>query len=98
MALNDLLYDPIRHNNWATKSLIQFCRAQNLTPEQLAATGVGTYGTILETLDHIVRSDGSYLRRIADSPLDHVDADRAQDFDTLERWNDAAGALWEEFL
>ena len=98
MALNDLLYDPIRHNNWATKSLVEFCRAQNLTPAQLEATGVGTYGTIVETLDHIVRSDGSYLRRIADSPLDYVDAGPAEDFDTLERWNDEAGVLWEEFL
>ncbi|MEU4190495.1 DinB family protein [Kribbella sp. NPDC026611] len=98
MGLNDLLYDPIRHNNWATRSLIGFCRQQDLTAEQLQATGVGTFGTIIETLDHIVRCDGSYLRRIADSPLDYVDADAAEDFDTLERWNDEAGELWEKFL
>ena len=98
MGLNDLLYDPIRHNNWATKSLIQFCRAQNLTPEQLEVTGVGTFGGILATLDHIIRCDGGYVRRIADSPLDFVDGEHAQDFDTLERWNDGAGAVWEEFL
>ena len=99
MGLNDLLYDPIRHNNWATKSLIQFCRTQNLTPQQdFEVTGVGTFGGILATLDHIIRCDGSYVRRIADSPLDFVDGEHAQDFDTLERWNDEAGAVWEEFL
>ncbi|MEI8407390.1 MULTISPECIES: DinB family protein [unclassified Kribbella] len=98
MGLNDVLYDPIRHNIWATKSLIKFCRDQKLTAEQLEVTGVGTYGGILATLDHIVRCDGSYLRRIAESPLDWVDSEPSTDFDTLERWNDEAGALWEVFL
>src|SRR3954447_9112311 len=98
MGTNDLLYDPIRHNNWATKSLIQFCRAQDLTADQLEITGVGTYGGILATLDHIVRCDGSYLRRIVDRPLAFVDAEPAPDLDTLERWNAEAGELWEVFL
>lgn len=98
MGHNDVLRDPILHNNWATRSLIGFCRDQNLTAEQLQATGVGTFGNILATFDHIVRCDGSYLRRIADSPLDFVDSPGQPDFDTLERWNDEAGALWEELL
>jgi uncharacterized damage-inducible protein DinB len=98
MGLNDLLYDPIRHNNWATKSLIGFCRDQELSAEQLEVTGVGTYGGILATLDHIVRCDGSYLRRIADSPLDFVDSADSPDFDTLERWNAEAGELWAQQL
>jgi uncharacterized damage-inducible protein DinB len=98
MGSNDILRDPIRHNTWATKSLTRFCRDQKLSAEQLAATGVGTYGTILETLEHIVRGDGSYLRRIADRPLDFVDSPESPGFDELERWNDEAGALWEQFL
>ncbi|MET9314091.1 DinB family protein [Kribbella sp. NPDC003505] len=98
MGLNDVLYDPIRHNNWATASLIDFCRAQNLTADQLQITGVGTYGGILATLDHIVRCDGSYVRRIADRPLDFVDSEPAADLETLARWNAEAGDLWEYFL
>jgi uncharacterized damage-inducible protein DinB len=98
MGLNDLLSDPIRHNNWATGSLIDFCREQDLTAEQLEITGVGTYGGILATLDHIVRCDGSYLRRIADRPLDYVDSEPATDLETLARWNAEAGTLWEYFL
>ncbi|TDD45717.1 hypothetical protein E1263_38025 [Kribbella antibiotica] len=98
MGHNDVLRDPILHNNWATKSLIRFCRAQGLSAEQLEVTGVGTFGGIVATLHHIVRCDGSYLRRIADRPLDFVDSDNAPDFDLLEQWNDEAGALWEEFL
>lgn len=98
MGDNDVLLDPVRHNVWATGSLIGFCREQGLSAEQLAATGVGTYGTILETLEHIVRCDGSYLRRIADQPLAFVDAEPAPGFDELERWNAEAGVLWEKFL
>ncbi len=98
MGLNDVLYDPIRHNNWATGSLIRFCLAQNLTAEQLEITGVGTYGGILATLDHIVRCDGSYLRRIVDRPVEFVDGEPATDLETLGRWNAELGALWEVFL
>jgi uncharacterized damage-inducible protein DinB len=98
MGLNDVLYDPIRHNIWATKSLIKFCRDQKLSAEQLEVTGVGTYGGILATLDHIVRCEGSYVRRVADTQLDFVDSDEVADFDALERWNDECGALWEEVL
>lgn len=98
MGLNDLLLDPIRHNNWATGSLIDFCRAQNLTAAQLEVAGVGTFGGILATLDHIVRCDGSYLRRIADRPLAYVDREPATDLETLAGWNAEAGTLWEYFL
>jgi uncharacterized damage-inducible protein DinB len=99
MGLNDVLLDPIRHNTWATGSLIQFCRDQDLTPEQLTdVTGVGTYGGILATLDHIVRCDGSYLRRVVDRPLDWVDSEPATELETLARWNAEAGDLWEVLL
>ena len=98
MESNAVLRDPVRHNVWATDVLIGFCRDQQLTAEQLAATGVGTYGTILATLDHIVRCDGSYLRRIADSPLDFVDSPESTDFVELRRWNAEAGVLWEQLL
>jgi uncharacterized damage-inducible protein DinB len=98
MGFNDVLSDPIRHNHWATKSLIGFCRSRDLTAEQLEVVGVGTYGGILATLDHIVRCDGSYVGRIAESPLDFVDSKDQPDFGALERWNDETGALWEEVL
>ncbi|NIK56014.1 DinB family protein [Kribbella shirazensis] len=98
MGFNDLLSDPIRHNSWATASLIQFCRDQNLTAEQLEITGVGTYGGILATLDHIVQCDGSYLRRIVDRPIAWVEGEPAADLETLDRWNTELSALWEVFL
>lgn len=47
------------HHLWATERLLEHCRA--LTTEQLALTAPGTYGSIGETLDHLVSSDRSYL-------------------------------------
>jgi hypothetical protein len=59
--VNEVLLDAFRHNNWATKSLIGFCRKQGFTPEQLEVTGVGTFGGILATPEHIIGADRSYL-------------------------------------
>jgi uncharacterized damage-inducible protein DinB len=98
--VNEVLLDAIRHNNWATKQLVAFCRGQNLTAEQLQVAGVGTYGGILETLRHIITCDGSYVRRLADSEsLRWADGSSAEaDFDMLEQWAEEARLLWEETL
>jgi uncharacterized damage-inducible protein DinB len=98
--VNEVLFDAIRHNCWASKELVVFCRDQNLTAEQLQTKGIGTFGTILETLHHIVTCDGSYLRRLADSDqLPWADGSKPEaDFDVLERWVEEARVLWEDVL
>lgn len=98
--MNEVLLDAIRHNNWATKHLLAFCRDQNFTAEQLEVTGVGTFGGILATLHHIITCDGSYLRRLADSDLlPWADGSKPEaDFDTLEQWAEEARLLWEDTL
>jgi uncharacterized damage-inducible protein DinB len=57
--MNDVLVELYRHKTWATVFLIETC--ERLTAEQLEATTPGTYGTIRETLQHLVASDESYL-------------------------------------
>jgi uncharacterized damage-inducible protein DinB len=47
------------HHLWATERLLEHCRS--LSPQQLALTAPGTYGSIVDTLDHLVSSDRSYL-------------------------------------
>jgi uncharacterized damage-inducible protein DinB len=94
--VNEVLLDAFRHNNWATKSLIGFCREQGFTAEQLEVTGVGTYGGILATLEHIIGADRSYLSRLAEEPL--APMEDVIDFDRLEVWNDEAGVVWEGVL
>ena len=63
------LHDLSRHNAWATAQLLDFC--QDLDDATLAATVPGTYGTILETLRHLVASEGSYLFRLTGDPSIH---------------------------
>jgi uncharacterized damage-inducible protein DinB len=54
-----LLGDAFAHHIWATQRLIDECAA--LTPEQLAQPAAGTYGSIIDTLRHLVASDCWYL-------------------------------------
>ena len=57
-----------RHNLWANLGLIDACAA--LDEAQLAATAVGTYGAIYDTLHHLVRAEQGYLFLLTgDSPV-----------------------------
>ena len=59
---NAVLRRAFGHHAWATNELLTACLS--LSPEQLAATAPGTYGSILDTFDHMVSSDRSYLSRL----------------------------------
>jgi uncharacterized damage-inducible protein DinB len=54
-----LLGDAFAHHVWATERLIRACAA--LTPEQMAAPVPGTFGSIIDTLRHLVAADSWYL-------------------------------------
>lgn len=54
-----ILDDAFGHHVWATLQLIDACRA--LSEEQLATTVPGTYGSILDTMRHLVGGDAGYL-------------------------------------
>ena len=98
---NATLKEAFRHQAWATRELLKFCA--RLPPEKLAETRstplAGDRGSVLETLDHIVCSDGAYLgaltgRRPAWAQERGLDADLAE----LAPRMDEAEALWMEFL
>jgi uncharacterized damage-inducible protein DinB len=57
--MNVALLELFRHKTWATLRLIEYC--QRLDDEQLEATTPGTYGSIRETLHHLVDSEEGYL-------------------------------------
>lgn len=95
--MDEHLVEAFRHNAWATRQLLRFCR--NLTPEQLRATPQGTYGTILEVLNHVITSDAGYLPRVKVTRPDWAGSDDViDDFDVLESRVDEAAALWERYL
>ena len=50
------------HNAWANLKLLDFCAALN--DEQLDATAIGCFGSIRDTLWHIVRGEVSYVKRV----------------------------------
>jgi uncharacterized damage-inducible protein DinB len=59
----DVLTTIYRHNLWANQRLLECCA--KLTDEQLDSTISGTFGTIRDTLVHIITSEQSYLVRIS---------------------------------
>ena len=57
----------IRYNTWANLRLLEACEA--LSPEQLAASAPGTYGTIARTLEHLVDAEAFYYTLLTGETL-----------------------------
>jgi uncharacterized damage-inducible protein DinB len=53
-------YEFLSYNRWANLTLLDACLT--LSPEQLASSLPGVYGTIDDTLRHIIRSEAYYYR------------------------------------
>ncbi|CAN5715987.1 hypothetical protein BH23CHL2_BH23CHL2_21780 [soil metagenome] len=60
--MNDGLIDGFRYNTWATRELLALSR--ELPQEQLDATAVGAYGSIIDTLRHIIFWEASDVARL----------------------------------
>jgi uncharacterized damage-inducible protein DinB len=65
------LADAFAHHLWATLRLIE--TGESLKVGQLQATTHGTYGSILDTLRHVVASDRSYLATLSGGRVERVD-------------------------
>jgi uncharacterized damage-inducible protein DinB len=65
--MNEALLTLFRHKTWATLRLIEHC--QGLDDKHLDATTPGTYGTIRETLRHLVASEEGYLTMLTRKPF-----------------------------
>ncbi|HVF08472.1 MAG TPA: DinB family protein [Actinomycetota bacterium] len=66
-----VLQDALGHHVWATLRLMDVCLA--LSPEELETSVPGTYGSILDTMRHLVGGDASYLFTMTGRTIDHVD-------------------------
>ncbi len=79
----DLIEDLFRQNEWANLRLIEACRG--LTDEQLDAAGVGAFGSIRQTLMHLVGSEAAYVRRLGGQPAPAFERGQAwPGFDAVE--------------
>lgn len=69
-----VLADAYDHHVWATLRIIDACRP--LSAEQLASTVPGTYGSILDTMRHIVGADAGYLFALTGGRYPTVEEDQ----------------------
>lgn len=91
-----LLRDAFGHHVWATLTLIDSCGP--LTPEQLAGAVPGAYGSIIDTLRHLVDADTSYLWLLSDGQVQVLDEEAGSDLPTLRAAMDASGPVWARLL
>jgi len=76
------------HNAWANLKLLEFCK--RLSDEQLDSTAVGGFGSIRDTLVHIIGAEVSYVERVNGKlPPKQPSRDQFPGFELLEeavRW------------
>ena len=76
------------HNAWANLKLLDFC--ERLSDEQLDATAIGCFGSIRDTLVHIVGGEVDYVNLVNEKlPAVPLPSDQFLGFDVLKegvRW------------
>ena len=90
-----LLDEALAHHVWATLRLIDACLP--LTREQLGSAVPGTYGSILETMRHLVEADTYYLAHLTGDPAREIDSGR-MDLRELRAEMEADERTWIELL
>jgi uncharacterized damage-inducible protein DinB len=90
-----LLDDAFAHHLWATLEVLDACDA--LSPEQLSATAPGTYGSILDTIRHLVGADASYLFVMSRERVPNIDEEQ-MDLAELRAVMERNGKAWSELL
>jgi uncharacterized damage-inducible protein DinB len=64
--MSSTLVHLFRHNRWANRLMLEACRG--LSEADLDATVAGTYGSIRDTITHLVRAESGYTFRLNDRP------------------------------
>ena len=90
-----LLSDAFAHHIWATERLIDDCAA--LTPERLQMPAPGTYGSIIDTLQHLVTADNWYLTFFRE-PTAPIDDEAEMSLAELRSMTTSSGIAWTELL
>jgi len=90
-----LLEDAFAHHVWATVRLVDVCLA--LSPEQMETAVPGTYGSILDTMRHLVGADSRYLFATTGERGYRIDEDH-MDLSELRAAMEAGGAAWSGLL
>src|SRR5262252_1200865 len=94
--MNEVLLELYRHKTWATLRLIEYC--QGLGDEHLDATIPGTYGTIRETLHHLVRAEEGYFWTVTRERLSEPLPDEPAPLGELAERIRRLGPRWEALV
>ena len=94
--MGSLFRDAFDHHIWATQRLIDSFR--DLTPEQLATPAHPKFGSVLETLRHLVASDVWYLTFFPVEQQPPLDEKAATSLDELHSVITRNGELWADVL
>jgi uncharacterized damage-inducible protein DinB len=90
-----LFEDAFAHHVWATTRLIDACLA--LSTKELATAVPGTYGSIIETMRHLVEGDSDYLS-IMTADRTHLVGTEHMDLSELRIAMENDGILWSGLL
>ena len=90
---SSMLSDAFGHHVWATIVLLDACAP--LDDAQLATNVPGTYGSIIDTLQHLVGADASYLFVLSDGRVAEIDED-SMDVAELRAVMAANGPVWAD--
>jgi len=90
-----LLSDAFEHHVWATLRLGDACLP--LSPEQLGTAAPGTYGSILDTMRHLIGADSNYLFTMTGGRTALIEED-GMDLPALRAAMEANGAAWSQLL
>jgi uncharacterized damage-inducible protein DinB len=90
-----ILADAFDHHAWATLRLLDACAP--LTEEQLATVVPGTYGSIIDTLRHLVGADRNYLTLLSSGKLAPI-AEEGMGVAALRAVMEEDGAVWAQVV
>ena len=90
-----VLADAFGHHAWATLRLLDMC--SSLDDDQLATGVPGTYGSILDTMRHLVGADASYLVALSGGRRPPID-EEAMDLGQLRMEMEADAAAWTALI
>jgi uncharacterized damage-inducible protein DinB len=93
--MTSLMEDAFAHHVWATLRLADVCL--ELPPEQLQTTVPGTYGSIHDTMRHIVGADASYLFVTSGRTFPQIDEEQMS-FQQLRDQMATHGEWWSKVL
>jgi uncharacterized damage-inducible protein DinB len=90
-----LMTDAFAHHAWATLRLLDACL--ELEADHLETSVPGTYGSIIDTMRHVVGGDSWYLFDITGDPARRVEHE-GMDLRGLRAVIEADRAAWSELL